>query len=94
MKRTFCSKCNDSSTQQENQALFISFIKTLEYWNYLYVHINYVYCVICIMQRKNLKKLDHIVHNLSEKECESLKKMLKIGELICGSKGNVYKVFF
>ena len=46
------------------------------------------------MQSKNLKKLDKIVHNLSEKENESLREMMQRGELLSGSKGNVYQVFF
>ena len=46
------------------------------------------------MQSKNLKKLDKIVHNLSEKERESLREMFQRGELLGGSKGNAYKVFF
>ena len=94
MKRNYCSKCNDSSTQQENQVLSISFIKNLEYWNYLYIQINYMYCLICVMHSKNLKNLDKIVHNLSIKENESLNETLQRGELLGGSKGNVYQVFF
>ena len=33
MRRTYCSKHNDSSAQQENHVIFISFIKKLKYWN-------------------------------------------------------------
>ena len=43
---------------------------------------------------KNLKKLDKIVHNIGEKENESLREMFKRRELLSGSKGNVYQVFF
>ena len=46
-----------------------------------------------MMHSKILKKLDKIVHNLSEKERESLKEMLQRGELLGGSKGNVYPIF-
>ena len=46
------------------------------------------------MWRKKLKKLDKIVHNLSEKECERFMEMLQREELLGGSKGNVYQVFF
>ena len=46
------------------------------------------------MQNKNLKKLDNIVHNLSEKECESLREMLQRRESVDGSRGNVYQVLF
>jgi hypothetical protein len=92
MKRTYYNN-NDSSTQQENQVLSISFIKNLEYWNYLYVHINYMYCLVCIMHSKKLKKLNMIVNNLSEKECERLREMFQRGDLLGGSKGNVYQVF-
>ena len=41
------------------------------------------------MQRIFLKKLDKIIHNLSDKECEKLREMLKRGKLLGGSKGNV-----
>ena len=94
MKRTYCSKYNDSLDQQENHVLSISSIKNLEYSNYLYVQINYIYCLICVMHIKKLKKLDKIVHNLSKKECERLRKMFQRGKLLGGSKGNVYQVFF
>ena len=94
MKRTYCSKHNDNSSQQENRVLSINFIKNLVHWNYLYIQINYVYWLICVMQSKNLKKLDKIVHNLSEIKHEILREMLQRGELLCGSKGNVYQVFF
>ena len=94
MKRTYCSKHNDSSTQQEDQVLSISFIKKLEYWTYLYIHINHMYYLICIMQRKKSKKLNKFVHNLSEKEHESLSEMFQRVELLGRSKGNVYQVFF
>ena len=46
------------------------------------------------MQSKNLKKLDKIIHNLSEKERERFRKTLQRDELLGGSKGNVYDVFF
>ena len=38
---------------------------------------------------QNLKKLDNIVHNLSEKEHEIFMEMLQREELLGGSKGNV-----
>ena len=41
------------------------------------------------MQRKKLKKLNKIVHNLSEKECERVKEMFQREELLGRSKGNV-----
>lgn len=41
-----------------------------------------------------MKKFDKIVHNLSEKECDSLRKMFQRQEILGGSKGNVYQVFF
>ena len=47
-----------------------------------------------VMQRKNLKKLDKIIHNLSEKECDNFREMLQREELLSGSKSNVYEVFF
>ena len=31
MRITYCNKCNDSSAQQENHVIYISFIKNLEY---------------------------------------------------------------
>ena len=46
------------------------------------------------MQSKNLKKLDKIVHNLSEKECERFREMFQRNKLLDGSKGNAYDVFF
>ena len=46
------------------------------------------------MQRKKLKKLDKIVHNLSQKEHESFREILQRDELLGGSKGNVYEIFF
>ena len=93
MKRTYCSKRDGSSSQQKNKESSLSFINDLVYWNYLYVQINYVYCLICITQSKKLKKLDKIDHNLSEKKCESLREMLQREELLGGSKGNVYQAF-
>ena len=33
MKITYCSKCSDSSSQQENQVRSIIFIKKIKYWN-------------------------------------------------------------
>ena len=33
MKRTYCNKCIDSSIQQDNQVLSISFINNKKYWN-------------------------------------------------------------
>ena len=92
MKIYYCNKLNDNSSQQENQTLSISFIKNLVYWNYLYVQMNYMYFLICVMQRKKLKKPDKIIHNLSEKEHENLREMLQRKELLAGSKGNVYQV--
>lgn len=53
MKRIYCSKHNYSSSQQENKLISISFIKKIVYWNYLYIQINYVYWLICVMHRKN-----------------------------------------
>ena len=53
-----------------------------------------MYCLICVMQSKKFKKLNKIVHNLSEKECESLMEMLQRGELLGRLKGNVYQFFF
>jgi hypothetical protein len=44
------------------------------------------------MQRKNLKKLDNIVHNLSGKMCKRFMEMLQRGEL-GGSKGDQHEVF-
>ena len=41
-----------------------------------------------------MKKVDKIVHNLSEKEHERFREMLQREELLGGSKGNVYQVFF
>lgn len=43
--------------------------------------------------KKNLKKLNKIVHNLSEKEHE-FREMLQREELLGGSKVNVYEFFF
>ena len=53
-----------------------------------------MYWLICVTQRKNLKKLDKIIHNPSEKEHESLMETLQRGELLDGSKGNVYQVYY
>jgi hypothetical protein len=47
---------------------------------------------MCVMQRKNLKKLDKIVCNLSAKECKIFMEMLQREEL-GGSKGNQHEVF-
>ena len=94
MKRMYWSKHNDSSTQQENYVLSISFIKNLEYWNYIYVHINYMCFLICIIHRKKLNKLNKIVHNISEKKHERFREILQREELLGGSKGNVYQLFF
>jgi hypothetical protein len=44
------------------------------------------------MQRKNLKKLNKIVRNLSAKKCKSFMEMLQREEL-GGSKGNQHEVF-
>ena len=46
------------------------------------------------MQIMFLKKLDKIVQKLSEKEHERLRETLQRGELLVGSKGNAYQVFF
>ena len=46
------------------------------------------------MQSKKLKKLDNIIYNMSEKECEFFKKMLQRDELLGGWKVNVYEVSF
>ena len=40
------------------------------------------------MQSKNLKRLDKIVRNLNEKECERFRKMLLKDGLLGGSKCN------
>ena len=57
--------------------------------------INYVYWLICVMQSKNLKKLDKVIHNISEKESERLRETFQTRKLLLGgSKGNVYQVFF
>jgi hypothetical protein len=45
------------------------------------------------MQRKNLKKLNKIVHNISEKEHERFREMLQREELLDGSNDNVREVF-
>ena len=45
------------------------------------------------MQSKKLKKLEKIVHNLSEKNV-TFREILQREELLVGSKGNVYEVFF
>ena len=45
------------------------------------------------MEIKKLKKLNKIVHNISEKECEILRGMLLRRELLGGSKGNIYQAF-
>ena len=96
LKIIYCSKCNDSSSQQERKVISISFIKNLVYWNYLYIQINYVYWLICVLESKNLKKLNKIVCNLSEKQHESSKEMLQKEDLLGGSEGNdhVHEVFF
>ena len=52
-----------------------------------------MYCLICVMQFFFLKKLNKIVHSLSENESETLRETLLRGELLGGSKGKVYKVF-
>ena len=94
MKIIYYIKCNDRSSQKENKLILISFMKILVYRNYLYVKTNFLYWLIHVMQRKNLTKLDKVVHNLSEKEHENSMEMLKREKLLYGSKGNVHKVLF
>ena len=78
----YFTKRNDNSSQHENKAISIRFTKILVYWHYLYAQINYVYWLICVRQSKNLKKLDKIVHNLSEKDREGFREMLQREELL------------
>jgi hypothetical protein len=56
------------------------------------IGLNDVYWIMCVMQRKNLKKLQKIVWNLSGKECKIFMEMLQREEL-GGSKGDQYEVF-
>ena len=94
-KRTSCSKHTNGSSQKEKKIIYISFIKNLVYLNYFYIQINYVYWLIHVIQRKNLKRLNTIICNLNENERESFRKMLQKNDLLGGSKGNdVHEVFF
>ena len=92
--KPYSDKRNDSSSQQEKNVIYIIFIKKLVYWIYFYIQINYLYWLICAMQRKNLKKLDKIVRNLNEKEYKSFTKMLQKDDLLGGSEGNDVHDFF
>ena len=42
-----------------------------------------MYCLICVMQR-NLKKLNKIIHSLSEKERERIRETLQRWKLLGG----------
>ena len=88
MKRTYCSKHDGSSSQQMNQVISLSFIKNVIHKNDLYVHINCVYFLIHVMQRKFLKKLDNIIRILSENDHRIFMEVLQSEELLSGSKGN------
>ena len=48
---------------------------------------------ISVKESKNLKKLNKIVCNLSEKECKIFMEMLQREELLGGSKDNEHEVF-
>lgn len=57
MKITYYNKHSDSSTQQVNHVLCISFIKNLEYWN-LSIHSHQLYVLLNMCHAKNVFEED------------------------------------
>ena len=66
LKRTYCNKRSDNSTQLGNKVLSISLIRNFKYWN-LSIHSNQLYVLLNMCHAKNkLKKINEIINNLSE----------------------------